>query len=146
MNPVGKASGADLFSTVRGASRAVTQAYDDAIRSYGLRATQFGVLNAIQRLGRGTVQEVASAAFLDNTTATRALQVLKTGGYISVVEGADRRQRIVTLSSEGQRIIKRATPSWNEVNDQLTRDFGQDRLPVLIAGLLSLTDVARTNP
>ena len=63
----------------RRAARRLTQIYDDALRSSGLRVTQFQLLSAVQSAGPVTQHRLADLLGTDRTTLTRNLGVLERG-------------------------------------------------------------------
>src|ERR671923_2427118 len=78
---------------LRGAARAVTRLYDDALRPTGLRATQFTLLVAAQLRSRSLITELADGLALERTSVTRELALLEERGLVSITAGKDRRAR-----------------------------------------------------
>ncbi len=62
---------------LRKATRAVTQMLSDALRSTGLRATQFTLLTFLSGLGPVRITDLAKAVGMDYTTLVRNLNLLK---------------------------------------------------------------------
>lgn len=60
-----------MCATLRRASRALTQLYDEALRPLGLRATQFTVLQALSFTGEVSQGELGQLLAMDSTTLTR---------------------------------------------------------------------------
>ena len=112
---------------VRRASRAVTQFYDDIMAPSGIKATQFTMLGAVALMGPASVTRLAEHLALDRTTLTRNIKVLADQGLIAISAGADRRERVVKLTDDGQAAIDRATPVWRDAQDALAARFGEDR-------------------
>mgnify|MGYP003388822835 FL=1 len=106
---------------VRRASRAVTQFYDDIMAPSGIKATQFTMLGAVALMGPASVTRLAEHLALDRTTLTRNLKVLASQGFVAISAGEDRRERVVSLTDDGQAAIERATPVWHEAQDALVR-------------------------
>ena len=65
------------FANLRKASRTVSQAYNDALRPAGLKATQFTLLATLNKRGEVSVSELAAALVMDRTTLTRNLKPLE---------------------------------------------------------------------
>jgi DNA-binding MarR family transcriptional regulator len=112
---------------VRRASRAVTEFYDGIMAPSGIKATQFTMLGAVALMGPASVTRLAEHLALDRTTLTRNLKVLAEQGFVEISAGADRRERVVSLTGEGQAAIERATPGWHEAQAALTTRFGEER-------------------
>ena len=68
-----------MCATLRRASRALTQLYDEALRPLGLRATQFTVLQALSLTGEVSQRDLGQLLAMDSTTLTRTLEIL--GGH-----------------------------------------------------------------
>jgi DNA-binding MarR family transcriptional regulator len=99
---------------LRGAARAITRLYDDALRPTGLRTTQFTLLVAATLRGEATISDLADRLALERTSLTRELKLLEERGLVSVTEGEDRRARVVKVTTAGQRALAAAYPRWRE--------------------------------
>src|SRR5262249_60246277 len=80
-----------VCNTLRMVTRAVTQLYDDALRSSGLRVTQFSVLATIARRGEANLRQLEEALAADQTTLTRRINLLERAGVIGRAPASDRR-------------------------------------------------------
>ena len=113
-------------ASMRRAARAVTQLYDAALRSTGLRITQFTLLQALERAGGPMTQgALGELLALDSTTLSRTLRPLQQAKWIRRVEGGDARERRFELAAQGQRALRRATPGWERVQRRLRTGLGQ---------------------
>src|SRR5258707_12689829 len=74
-----------VCNTLRMASRAVTQLYDDVLRPSGLRVTQFSILAMIARMGEANLRQLENTLAMDQTTLTRSLSLLERDGDIGSV-------------------------------------------------------------
>lgn len=100
---------------LRRSSRAVTQLYDAALQPSGIRSTQFALLVAIARKEPITISELGELLVIDSTTLSRSLRTLEQMGILKVVNGADRRERLVRLTSMGRRVLSKSLPYWRKV-------------------------------
>ncbi len=128
---------------LRKAARAVTQLYDEALRSTGLRATQLALLMATRVRGPVTVKDLAKTIVTDRTTLTRNLRPLEKQGLIRIELGEDRRERIVTLTGRGQKAIADAIPLWEKTQAKVTRSLGAERMGRLLIDLSALVEVTQ---
>ncbi len=112
----------------RKAARAVTQYYDEVGRPAGIRATQFSQLALAA--GRGPITVTAMAEFLvmDRTTLTRNLAVLERRRLLRVIPGEDRRERLVSITAKGRRVLAEAIPLWEEAQATIANSLGARRL------------------
>jgi len=128
---------------LRRATRAVTQIYDDAVRPLGIRATQFGLLMAVEMMEPVSVGDLARVIDMDRTTLTRNLKLLEKGGLVQIKPGKDRRVRECLVTPEGARLIQRGRPLWAGVQSRIVQEFGTDRYAHFLGELSDLVDAAR---
>ena len=128
---------------LRKAARAVTQMYDDALKPSGLRATQFSLLSVVENSGPIGITELAGRLVTDRTTLTRNLKPLLSQELLQVVDGADRRQRPIALTSRGRDRLAQALPLWREVQSRLAKGFGHSRWTGLLGDLDEAVHLAR---
>src|ERR1700681_2378845 len=108
---------------VRMAARAVTRAYDRALRPSGLRSTQFTILVAASVAGGIPLHRLANVLGLERTTLTRNLAAIAREGLIQVAN-VDGRTRNVLLSSTGTARLKQALPLWDQAQQTLRKKLG----------------------
>lgn len=116
-----------MCATLRRASRALTQVYEDALRPIGLRATQFTVLQALSLTGEVTQGEIGRILALDSTTLTRTLKIMVRQGWIAKRRGKDRREWRLRLSKGGEAQLRRGTRYWEKAQAQVRGKLGGDR-------------------
>ena len=87
-----------MCSSVRRASRALTQLYEQALRPLGLRSTQFTILQVLSRAGEVSQGHLGEKLAMDSTTLTRTLDIMLRQGWVAERRGEDRRQRWLRLA------------------------------------------------
>jgi DNA-binding MarR family transcriptional regulator len=122
----------------RKASRAVTQHFDEQLQPTGLRSTQLVILLAVAVHESSGMAELARALVMDRSTLTRNLRPLIKQGFLTLNLGSDRRTRLIQLTPEGRRALKRAIPVWEKAQTQFVGELGADRWKTLL-GLLGDT-------
>jgi DNA-binding MarR family transcriptional regulator len=115
-----------ICASLRRASRAVTQLYEDALRPTGLRGTQFTVLQTLSLAGEVTQGQLGQILAIDSTTLTRTLNIMGRHGWIAKRRGQDRREWRMRLSKAGETQFKQALPHWQEAQTQLRRQLGDE--------------------
>jgi DNA-binding MarR family transcriptional regulator len=103
----------------------VTQFYDSALRSSGLRTTQFTLLQALNHAPRISQNQLAELLGIDSTTLTRTLAFLRRKGWLRSETGNDRRKLQLFLSPAGQREYKRVFPDWQRAQKRLRQVLGE---------------------
>ncbi|PYV79450.1 MAG: hypothetical protein DMG96_04015 [Acidobacteria bacterium] len=114
-----------LGSSVRRASRALTQIYEGALRPLGLRVTQFTILQVLSLAGEVPQGRLGEILTMDSTSLTRTLAIMLRQGWIAECRGDDRRERRLSLAKTGEAQLKRALPAWEKVQSQLRRELGE---------------------
>ena len=109
---------------VRVAARAVTRAYDDALRPVGLRATQLAVLVAVGIEGAVSITALAKLMGMDRLTLTRNLRPLEREGLVAVGLEGWRRSRTLEITNNGRTRLREALPHWKRAQDTLRRKLG----------------------
>lgn len=115
------------FSNLRQATRVVTQLYDEYLKPTGLRTTQCVLLANISARGKSTVTELAEAMLMNQTSMTRALNVLKKQDLIKQVpDEEDQRRRLVTITPEGERILAMSMPLREQAQAAMIEGLGAE--------------------
>jgi DNA-binding MarR family transcriptional regulator len=116
-----------LCASLRRASRALTQLYEEALRPLGLRASQFTILQLLSLTGEVTQGEMGQYLAMDSTTLTRTLAIMGRHGWIKRQQGEDRRVSLIRLSSSGRAQFARALPHWEKVQALVRKKLGGSR-------------------
>src|SRR5438874_1240140 len=128
---------------LRRASRAVTQVYDAYLDEVGLKSTQLTLLAVLAyRNPPDTVTALADALVLEQSSLSRNLAVLERKGYVRFSPGADRRERIATLTREGRAALARGFPVWKRAQAAITAAVSSTDFDLQMRGLRKLTTSA----
>jgi DNA-binding MarR family transcriptional regulator len=130
----------------RMAARAITRAYDDALRSTGLRATQVSVLAAVGARGALSIKSLADSLEMERTTLTRNLRPLEERGYVILAPEQRHRSRVLTLTPSGLAALLEALPLWEDAQRTIKRRLGNQRWPAVQEALAELTKEAHRAP
>lgn len=120
----------------------MTELYDRALAPVGISAPQFTLLGAIAILGPGPVSRLAGHLALDRTTLTRNLKLLEKQDWIETRPGEDRRERVASLTADGQAALERALPLWREAQARVEGALGGERWRRLQDDLADLAALA----
>ena len=116
-----------LATNARVAARALTRAYDAALRPHRLRITQFSVLVAAALTqGRATITEIAEALGLDRSSLSRALDPLERDDLVRLGPETRHRARHVHLTDLGRARLDAAVPAWAAVQAETADALGTD--------------------
>jgi len=113
------------------AARALARRFDDALRPIALTNGQFSLMMSLNRPEPPDMGAVASLLGMDRTTLTAALKPLQRRRLLTItVNPADRRSRILALTSRGRKLLARAVPVWKRTHvavESLLPDGDPDR-------------------
>lgn len=114
-------------ATLRRATRALTQLYEEALRPFGLRATQFTILQVLSITGEITQGELGRILAMESTTLTRTLEIMNRQGWITKRRGKDRREWRLGLAKAGTATLERALPAWQQIQESAKEQLGSVR-------------------
>ena len=107
-------------------NRVVTNIYDDALRTLGLKVSQMNILVAAAKMGTARPTDVCEHLHLDVSTLSRNVERMKARGWLEVVPDEDGRSQPFRLTSQGRRLLERAIPSWEAAQERVTELLGSD--------------------
>src|SRR5215471_19069803 len=103
---------------VRLLNRVVTNLYDDALRSLGLKISQLNILIVTAKFGLARPAQVCELLQLDAPTLSRNVKPLQTHGWLEVVPEEDARAQPFRLTAQRKRLIEEAAPALEEAQRQ----------------------------
>ena len=112
-------------TSLRKASRRVSQLYDAILAPSGLRTTQRAILNHISRAGTPSVGELAMDLVMDRGALAHNLKPLERDGYVrQEVDPRDRRNRVVSLTAEGRAKLRESELLWARAQKKFDKAYG----------------------
>lgn len=113
--------------STRKAANALTNLYDEALEKSGIKVTQYSLLKTIDRSSEITINELSKLTKLNRTTLTRNLAILESGELIELIsDPEDLRKSVVRLTKMGEKALKKAQTSWEEVQKKAKKVLGKD--------------------
>ena len=112
-------------------NRVVTNFYDDALRSLGLKVSQLNILIVAAKLGLARPAQVCEILHLDTSTLSRNVDRMRANGWLEVVPDEDARVQPFRLTPQGKRLIEKATPGWEEAQRKAMELLGDDGIALL---------------
>jgi DNA-binding MarR family transcriptional regulator len=131
----------ECFATsIRKASRRLTQLYDDALAPSGLRSTQFAILAELAtRSVPQTLMELAEAMASDRSSLGHALRPLVRDGYVLLRRGeTDRRTQQIALTDRGHDKYREATTHWRRAQEAFVSLYGGEWSETLRTAVLTI--------
>jgi DNA-binding MarR family transcriptional regulator len=114
-----------VCTKARAAARALTNAYDAALKPAGLRSTQFAVLAALGAEGSLSITALAQRLAVDRSTLSRNLGPLEKAGLIKLGGEGWRRSRKLEVTKKGRAQFDRAVPMWEAAQRAVQRRLGE---------------------
>ena len=130
-------------ANLRKAARSVTKAFDDALRPFDLRATQFTLLATLSNSSKRPLTQLADALGMDRTTLTRNLQPLERRGLIRIDSEKDLRVKNVSITQGGLKLFEDALPEWEKVQLLISEKLGKERWSGFIDDLTATTSITQ---
>lgn len=109
---------------MRMVNRVVTNIYDDALRTLGLKVSQLNLLIAAGKMGVARPADVCERLHLDVSTLSRNVERMKARGWLEVVPDEDGRAQPFRLTTEGRRLVEQAVPAWKQAQRDVTALLG----------------------
>jgi DNA-binding MarR family transcriptional regulator len=128
---------------MRKASRSITRLYDEFLKPSGIQATQMTILLGTKILQPVTLKRLSKSSMMDRTTLSRNLKPLEKKRLIRVVPGRDRRERIVTLTDTGEKMLVKAYPLWEHAQNKIVNGLNQRGLDALLSSLSDVVALTR---
>ncbi len=132
-----------VWGKLRRASRLISQVYNRFLQPSGLKITQFSLLMSVKCTSALTITQLSEEALMDRTTCTRNLRVLKRMGFIEFRPTDDERIRKVVVTAQGNDVLERAIPLWEDAQDFIFNQVGENETMRLLNGLSHLTSKVR---
>jgi DNA-binding MarR family transcriptional regulator len=126
----------------RRTARAVTRLYDQAFQSCGLRSTQFSIMVGIAKTQPTSIGDLANVMVIDSTTLTRSLGRLQKEGVLTISPRSVRRQRFVTLTPKGEKLLAESLPAWRTAHERFVQALGAEHWVTLRAELERIARLA----
>ena len=131
-----------LCGSLRRATRALTQVYEEALRPLGLSGTQFTILQVLAQAGDLSQGQLAGMLAMDSTTLTRTLAIMIRQGWVAERRGKDRRERRLRLSTTGSDTLQQALPIWEALQSRLRKKLGNRAWEEILRSTNQITNLA----
>ncbi|MEC3909226.1 MarR family winged helix-turn-helix transcriptional regulator [Sphingobium sp. CR2-8] len=113
-----------LAEGVRSANRALSKIYGEYLDGCQVSAAQASILMRLYYLRETTMLQLAKHMETDRTTMARNVDLMQRLGFVEVIEGKDRRSRIVRMTDAGFAALQEALPKWLEAQAALRTVLG----------------------
>jgi len=120
--------------TLRRLMQNTLQTFWQQVRELGFSMTQVFALRYIYRRGTCNISDLAKALGVTNAAASQMLGKLVSQGYVLREENPeDRRNKRLSLTPAGERVLQRLTPSWQAAFDDLMSRSTPEEMAQIVA-------------
>jgi DNA-binding MarR family transcriptional regulator len=112
-------------------ARKVMVHFEASIANLQIKGTQFALLGCVLQHGPLKASQLAKHMELSPSTLSRNLQPLIARGLLVMTEGVDARSRLLSLTSEGEKMWVSAAGQWQDAQKRLGQLLGVGALATL---------------
>ena len=116
---------------IRKISSKISKIYDNALKTSGLKITQYAILKYISISKKTNLKNLSTAMDYNRSTLGRNLRILEKKELIRFNKGKDKREVEITITNYGIKIFKIATQSWKNINNQVSENLGRNKIKML---------------
>ena len=117
---------------LRDFTRKMTAIYDAELDAYGINIAQYSLMRLVINNNPVSLTRLGDIAGLDRSTVGRNVTVLARQGWVQVDrDGMDKRQHQVSITPEGEALIRDAFPSWQRCQHIIEERLGADNVMAL---------------
>jgi len=102
-------------------SRITAKIFDDALRPYGIKSTQYTILVFIGRMGKSNPKMLGEKLALEKSSLSRALKNLQKDALINI-EMISGLQTQLSLTKKGNQLIDTTYPVWQSAQAQVKNE------------------------
>lgn len=132
-----------LATAARMLDRAITAAFDEKLRTVGLRSTQVTLLATIAGApGEPSAADLVGPMRMDQTTLSRNLTRLAEQGLIERGTSSDARRATLALTAAGRKALRDAAPLWAQAQAEVAQRLGERHAATLRAAASRLSQIS----
>ena len=119
--------------------RRIIRIYDAKLAGLRLSALQFLMLQVLRRRGPSAISSIAQVVNLRTSVASRNFNLMTRNGWVLKRPNSKRRRTKVSITGEGDAILRAAYPLWRQAQQEAVAALGGEgclALDVLVKQLL----------
>ena len=110
----------------RKAARAVTRAFNQRLKPFGLNISQYVLLGVIARGEHRSIAAMAEEVGVDPSALVRNLRLLEARGLVAGEGGRGRGGRQLAVTPQGADLIEQTIPAWRRAQADLAARMDGD--------------------
>jgi DNA-binding MarR family transcriptional regulator len=88
-----------------------------------------------------TISKLSKDMYMDRTTLTLNLDLLKKQDFIKIESSSDKRKRIVTITNRGKALMTKVLPLWERAQGTIIEKFGKGNWREINTGLNEVSNI-----
>ncbi|MBU6443701.1 MAG: MarR family winged helix-turn-helix transcriptional regulator [Alphaproteobacteria bacterium] len=122
-----------LMGRARVLTRVLTGIYDEALRPFGIKASQLNLLAVVAMMAPIRRTDIGRLIHLDPSTLTRNLHVMLSNGWIEeVMDNEDGRGLPLQATEKGCGLLDQLGPAWKGAQRKALKLLGEDGAALLL--------------
>jgi DNA-binding MarR family transcriptional regulator len=117
---------ADDAYRVRLLDRKFMRIYNDALASLHLKGLHFLLLGVLHKRGPSTLAELCEITHMGVSTISRNLNLMRKRKWLASFSDKKNRRGIISITKEGQLMLRTAHPLWKKAQHEALRALGPD--------------------
>lgn len=131
-----------IAARMRLLARVVTKVYDDALRPFGLTASQLNLLAVIGRLDPARPSDLCRLLKMDISTVSRNIDRMVAKGWVAIFEDSDDgRAHQFRLTAKGRNLLEKAKPAWDQAQKRTHALLGSGGVSTVMRAAKSLQEI-----
>ncbi|MEK4385530.1 MarR family transcriptional regulator [Solibacillus sp. FSL W7-1464] len=121
-----------LFHTFFQQNRYLVNQLNDVLKQHGLFSSQWTVLFLLHQNGPMTLTAIWKYLDVEAPTVTRTVTRLETLGWVERVQGADKREKMIDLTSKAMEHFPQIEASVVSFEEKMTKNLSEEDQALLI--------------
>jgi DNA-binding MarR family transcriptional regulator len=105
-------------------SRGLSTIYEKELRPFGLRISQMAILGTLHHHGKLQPGELARLLLTEKSTVSRNVERMVENGWVRAELGEDERTHVLSLTTAGKSLLRRALPAWHKAQESVSALLG----------------------
>ena len=122
-----------LCVRLRVLNRVITGVYDDALRPFGIRASQMNILVAVSAYGPAAAEQICRVLHMERSTLSRNVTRMKNRGWLETVLSNRSKIRLIKPTRKGLTILEQAYPAWQAAQEKAASILGDHAVEAISA-------------
>ncbi|MGB7999918.1 MAG: MarR family transcriptional regulator [Anaerobacillus sp.] len=119
-------STSDIFHSLNQQVRLITKEVNEHLKQYNLYSSQWSILYCLDQFGPMKQTDIWQYLNVEAPTTTRTLVRMEKNNWINRVEGADKRERIVSLTKDTKELLPLIKESIRKMEESLLQQLSEE--------------------